>query len=282
MSSIELYAELLLNIRTVTLFACLKSDHTEETKAELSADGETITLTHEGESASIRLPTQISGGGSATLTLPASPAKELTFRLQLQERSPGLLKFRDEPDNLVPWSATSMAHVSRIACRNCSNELVESGNISIWKDLPNESWAETMDFWHCHKPDEHHLHGSEAGKNKGYAASNKLRAVSGIGLVDLSYFLLAEQDCCGMHVRRLPDIYPETPLQLLMGTKKEAFPDSESKQWLGLRYNCPRATHHRATASAQAYPRLPYVARWVTRECCCCQLSLVSPSIFKL
>jgi len=204
MSSIELYAELLLNIRTVTLFASLKSEHTKETKAELSADGETLTLTHEGESASIRLPTQISGGGSATLTLPASPAKELTFRLQLQEKSPGLLKFRDESDNPVPWSATPLENVSRIACRDCGNELVKSGGVSMWKDLPNESWAEMMDFWHCHKPDEHHLHDNEAGKNKGYAASNRLRAVSGTGFVDLSYLLFAEQDCGGVNVRQLP------------------------------------------------------------------------------
>ena len=42
-TSITLYAELLLNIRTVTLFASLRTAHNRETKAELSADGSSIT-----------------------------------------------------------------------------------------------------------------------------------------------------------------------------------------------------------------------------------------------
>ncbi|KAJ9646598.1 hypothetical protein H2199_002647 [Coniosporium tulheliwenetii] len=91
MPQILLYAELLLNIRTVSLTATLQTESNKETKASLSADGETISLTHDGETASIRLPTKISGGGAA-LTLPAAPAKELTLRLQLEEDRPGLLK----------------------------------------------------------------------------------------------------------------------------------------------------------------------------------------------
>jgi hypothetical protein len=60
-----------------------------------------------------------------------------------------------------------------------------------------------MDFWHCHKPDEHHLHDHthEVGGQKGYAAGNRLKAASGVGFVDLTGFLVKEQDWEGAKVR---------------------------------------------------------------------------------
>lgn len=238
-SILHLYAELLLHIRTVTFFASLRTDHTEQTRAELSADGESIALTHEGERASIRLPTRVVGGGSAALTLPASPAKELSLRLQLKERSPGgLLKGgAGGGENVVPWDAGKLAECARVVCRGCGTEVVKVGKsgddgaeeveakadearhseeaapseersrgVKKWMDLPNENWAEMMDFWHCHKPHEHHLpghtHGRDSvGKEKGYAASNRIMAKKGIGYVDLAYLLLAEEDCLGVQVR---------------------------------------------------------------------------------
>lgn len=232
-SILHLYAELLLHIRTVTFFASLRTDHTEQTRAELSADGESITLTHEGERASIRLPTRVVGGGSAALTLPASPAKELSLRLQLKERSPGgLLKGgAGGGENVVPWDAGRLAECGRVECRGCGREVVKVGKsgddgaeevevkadeaapseergrgVKKWMDLPNENWAEMMDFWHCHKPHEHHLPGHThtrdgVGKEKGYAASNRIMAKKGVGYVDLAYLLLTEEDCLGVQVR---------------------------------------------------------------------------------
>ncbi|KAF9633706.1 hypothetical protein BFW01_g4600 [Lasiodiplodia theobromae] len=231
-SILHLYAELLLHIRTVTFFASLRTDHTEQTRAELSADGESITLTHEGERASIRLPTRVVGGGSAALTLPASPAKELSLRLQLKERSPGgLLKGgAGGGENVVPWDAGRLAECGRVECRGCGREVVKVGKsgddgaeevevkvkadeaapseergrgVKKWMDLPNENWAEMMDFWHCHKPHEHHLSGHThtrdgVGKEKGYAASNRIMAKKGVGYVDLAYLLLTEEDCLGV------------------------------------------------------------------------------------
>lgn len=217
-SILHLYAELLLHIRTVTLFASLRTEHTAQTKAELSADGDSITLTHEGERAAIRLPTQIAGGGSAVLTLPEAPSKDLTLRLQLQEKSPGLLKGAGgaRGENVAPWDAASLAGCARVACRGCGAELVdteggsdaagaedEGAGVRSWMDLPNENWAEMMDFWHCHKPHEHHLpgHTHDAGREKGYAASNRITAKKGVGYVDLTYLLLDEADCPGVQVR---------------------------------------------------------------------------------
>lgn len=215
-SSITLYAEFLLHIRTVTLFASLRTVHTRETTAKLSTDGCDITVTHEGESATIRLPIKVQGGGDAALSLPAQPpSKELTLRLQMEEKEGsdllGALQSEERKANLVPWTgaALSTMHGATICCRSCGKAVVPYGKIGEWRDLPNENWAEMMDFWHCHKPDEHHLHDDThhavVGK-KGYAAGNRLKAARGVGFVDLASFLFAEQDCEGAQVGLVPSL----------------------------------------------------------------------------
>ncbi|KAK8168456.1 HECT-like ubiquitin-conjugating enzyme-binding-domain-containing protein [Phyllosticta citrichinensis] len=290
-SILLLYAELLLHIRTVTLFASLRTAHTSETKAVLSADGETLTLTHEGHSASIRLPTQIAGGGSAALMLPQAPSKDLTLRLQLQEKSPGLLRSRHGAENVVPWDARQLEAAESVKCAKCGAQLAVANpklnddesdsssrgangggaentrvGIKSWLDLPNENWAEMMDFWHCHKPDEHsHGNNNREGHEKGYAASNKLTARKGVGFVDLAYLLLAEEDCIGVKVRTLPVSAPSgfgycranktqhLPCAYLLlflcssilkryGQQEGGLAQPWLNQWRGLRYKCPRRT----------------------------------------
>lgn len=210
-SSIVLYAELLLHIRTVTLFASLRTFHTRETKAKLSTDGYTITVTHEGESATIRVPIQVQGGGGdAALVLPAQPpSKELTLRLQIEEKEGtdmlGLLQSEERKANLVPWDGATLQAMEdvKVCCKGCYNDVLPVNQVREWRDLPNENWAEMMDFWHCHKPDEHHLHDhthDDVVGKKGYAAGNRLEAVEGVGFVDLTSFLLKEQDCMGVEV----------------------------------------------------------------------------------
>jgi ubiquitin-protein ligase E3 D len=203
-TSIVLYAELLLNIRTVTLFASLGSAHDRETVAKLSSDGHEITVTHEGESATIRLPIKAEGGGDASLSLPANPPrKELSLRLQIEEEEGSELftpaHAEERRANLVPWDGTSLNGMGRVSivCKECQEPVVKDGNIKEWRDLPNENWAEMMDFWHCHKPDEHHLHNhthEETLSRKGYAAASRLQAAQGIGFVDLLSLLLDKQD----------------------------------------------------------------------------------------
>ncbi|KAF2729681.1 hypothetical protein EJ04DRAFT_527615 [Polyplosphaeria fusca] len=204
-TSITLYAELLLHIRTITVFASLQSFHTRETKATLSADGTSITVSHEGESATIQLPIKSPGGGDAALSLPAKPpSKDLTLRLQLEEKDGSDLLGREQAEerklNLVPWDGASLNARDgvEILCKSCQSIIVPRAKLREWRDLPNENWAEMMDFWHCHKPDEHHLHShthDESTDKKGYAAGNRLTAVQGRGFVDLASMLLHEQDC---------------------------------------------------------------------------------------
>ncbi|KAF1975834.1 hypothetical protein BU23DRAFT_552317 [Bimuria novae-zelandiae CBS 107.79] len=207
-SSITLYAELLLHIRTVTLFASLRTVHTHETKARLDSDGHSVTVTHEGTSATIRLPVQVGAGGDAALSIPGDPpSKDLTLRLQMEEKEGtdllGTLLSEEHKANIVPWDGASLNDGKAVGvhCKSCQEVIVPPGAIRQWRDLPNENWAEMMDFWHCHKPDEHHLHDhtqKDAISKKGYAASNRLQATEGISFVDLASFLLKDEDCKGI------------------------------------------------------------------------------------
>jgi hypothetical protein len=90
-----------------------------------------------------------------------------------------------------------------VYCKACQEVIVPADSIREWRDLPNENWAEMMDFWHCHKPDEHHLHDHaqrDAIGQKPYAAGNRLQATEGVGFVDLASFLLKVGDCTGIEV----------------------------------------------------------------------------------
>jgi hypothetical protein len=210
-TAITLYAELLLNIRTISLFASLRTHHSRETKAKLSSDGNSITVSHEGKTATIHMPFNVKGGGDAELSLPSHPpSKEITLRLQLEEKDGsdllGSLQGEERRANIVPWDGAWLDKETRVEvrCKSCGHVIVPQGTIGQWKDLPNENWAEMMDFWHCHKPDEHHLHDhahEDAMGQKGYAAGNRLRATKGLGFVDLTSFLLKDEDCEGAQVR---------------------------------------------------------------------------------
>lgn len=218
-SSITLYAELLLHIRTITLFASLRTHHTHETKAQLSTDGVSVTVSHESHSATIRLPIKVQGGsgGDAALHLPAQPpSKELTLRLQMEEREGsdllGTLQSEERKANIVPWNGASLSQMQdvEVLCKSCEGVVVPRGKVGVWRDLPNENWAEMMDFWHCHKPDEKHLHNhenEEAVGKKGYAAGNRLQAREGTGFVDLTSFLLEKRDCEGVKVRYTSSLF---------------------------------------------------------------------------
>jgi hypothetical protein len=220
MAPIELYVELLTNIRTVSFVASLRSESNRETKAELSADGQTITINHDGDLASMRLPTQMTGGGSASLTLPARPSKDLTLRLSLEETEPGFLKFVDgSAENVVPWPASTMS--DGIECQQCGAPLLQQGRVKQWRDLPNENWAEMMDFWHCHKPHEHGHEHDDATKSKGYSASSKLQAIVGVGFVGLSYFILSKEDCCNIKVGAKLFTYCLSSLQLIVSNSSK-------------------------------------------------------------
>ncbi|KAK4150217.1 ubiquitin-conjugating enzyme E2-binding protein [Chaetomidium leptoderma] len=194
-----LYAELLANIRQISLAASLPSASDASTQVALSADGRTVELRHGGRDHHLTLPAKAGLGGTL---LPIQDKQKgtraLSWRLPLDAAS---LSPSHQADH-TPWSATDLGPDSGVACRQCSTNVVPAGSVKAWKDLPSENWAEMMEFWHCHKPDHHHSHEEETGKAdeqtlaaRGYGASSVISAQEGVGFVDLTTLLFAESDC---------------------------------------------------------------------------------------
>jgi hypothetical protein len=202
-STFLMYAELLANIRQISVIAALDTPSNSATKLELSKDGAQAILHHDGHTTSLNLPGQVSS--LTRLQNPVLGKKELSWRLPLieQPKSP-----RGE-SNDAPWPAKDLGENSEFRCRGCDKIIVARGSIRTWKDLPSENWAEMMDFWHCHKPDGpnghgDHLHAEDSQDMsvvRGYGANAKFTAQPRIGFVDLTTVLLAELDCKEVEVR---------------------------------------------------------------------------------
>ncbi|KAG9514356.1 hypothetical protein KCU93_g9803, partial [Aureobasidium melanogenum] len=183
----NLYAEFLPNIKTLTVTTVLDTPRDDTTALSLSSDRTELVLEHNSRTNRIKLPARVSGHGHQNLQLPN------TGELQCANRIPAEPLFGEE-EPVALWSATYLDSQTRLHCKQC-NALVSSDKIRDWKNLPSEAWAEMMDLWHCHKPDEPDHDHDDAPATKGYAAGNKLRAQAGVGLVDVMSFLLSEGDC---------------------------------------------------------------------------------------
>ncbi|KAH6670633.1 HECT-like ubiquitin-conjugating enzyme-binding-domain-containing protein [Halenospora varia] len=228
--SVLIYAELLSNIRQISVIAALDTPCDASTKVELSSNGQQFILNHKGKTTTLNLPGQVSS--RAQLQNPTLGSKELSWRLPVE----GVFTREDAENarsNDGPWSAKTLGEESEFLCRSCDSVVIKEKTIKIWKDLPSENWAEMMDFWHCHKPDdhedehEHEVNGAsghtkirQAGKsstekvsdsnaNRGYGANTKFTAQTGIGFVDLTTFLLLDTDCLGLQLSGHRYKYPK-------------------------------------------------------------------------
>jgi hypothetical protein len=201
-----MYAELLSNIRQISVIVALEEPCDLTTKVELSADGRRFILRYDGEKSSLGLPGRVPP--SFQLPNPVYGARELTWRLPLagQSTRPSLDTVLS---NSAPWSAKLLGEDLEFMCRACGVVIVRRGTIRTWKDLPSENWAEMMDFWHCHKPDVPVASDSSpadegvehSAANRGYGAHTKFAPSPGIGFVDLTNFLLSERDLQNIQVR---------------------------------------------------------------------------------
>ncbi|KAI6716722.1 hypothetical protein JHW43_000674 [Diplocarpon mali] len=207
MSSIAplIYAELLSNIRQISVIVALHAPCDSATKVELSANGQQFLLQHKEQTTTLDLPGQ--AVSAFELQKPILGNKELSWRLPLAGQA-SRASIEDAQSNEVPWSAKDLSSDTEFSCRRCRAIIVERGTIRVWKDLPSENWAEMMDFWHCHKPDVpasegqangsscHVSHDAEkVAASKGYGASTKFVASPGIALIDASNFVLCSTDC---------------------------------------------------------------------------------------
>lgn len=194
---ISIYAELLSNIRQVSVVASLSSPPDSSTKAEISNEGRRLEVTHQGQTESISLPAQVALTAALPVATNGRPA--LSWRLPVSPAEARPAHFSLE-NQALPWTSVDIEIGSRIGCRNCDNEFVTQHAIKAWKDLPSENWAEMMEFWHCHKPHDHDQQDPESLASKGYGANHAISAQPGIGFVDLTSFLFSESDCKGVKV----------------------------------------------------------------------------------
>lgn len=197
MTRVELYAELLLNIRQVTVFATLLSPSTDSTKSELSADGRHLSILHDGARTTLELPCQVT---VVEVLRPTPNHKELSFRLSIADGVRASVSHGESEEQTSVWPASALSAETQVACQSCRN-IVAKDKISAWKDLPSENWAEMMDFWHCHKPDiTEAANVASEGSAKGYAAFNALEPRPGAALVDTLHIHIATNDCTGIEV----------------------------------------------------------------------------------
>jgi len=198
MAKIYLYAELLLNIRQVTVFAVLPSSCNETTHIKLRDDQRTLSLQHEKDKATIELPSIVVN--KENLIIPTVPTRELSFRVAVGCVTKHTTQAKLATDSDIPWPATKLSSQTRINCQSCGSLLIEAGNVTVWKDLPSGGWADMMDFWHCHKPTTEDEAELSSANNKGYSAANVMGPVLGTGLVDTSHLWFAFGQCRGIQV----------------------------------------------------------------------------------
>jgi hypothetical protein len=246
-----MYAELLSNIRQISVIIALEEPCDCSTKVELTADGRHFILHHSGEISSLSLPGQVPP--SSELQKPRFGSKELTWRLPLagQATRPSMGNMQS---NEVPWSAKCLGEEFEFLCRVCGAVIVKKGSIRVWRDLPSENWAEMMDFWHCHKPDvpmansSSDLNGGDGTEepmaNRGYGANTKFTPTPGIGFVDLTTFLLVDTDCTNIQVRYIFSFKTRghSSARSLFGVSRRWPKLAFAVQWLGHRYKCPIST----------------------------------------
>ena len=163
-----IYAELLSNIRQISILAELPTPSDASTKVSFQSDHKHLSLFHQGTTTMLELPGEVSE--TCVSQQPAPGLKQSSWRIPLASQPPQTHPSFAETPN-APWSANDMDSSSSLTCRACFSTIIEAGKIKTWQDLPSANWAEMMDFWHCHKPDVPKVeqNGQESGLvEKGY------------------------------------------------------------------------------------------------------------------
>lgn len=185
--SLHLHAELLPNIRQITLYVSLpqtSSQNSVRPTIQLSESCKAVTVSlpepFQDVIETIKLPARVDAAsrrvlntnGSSAVTHQASQSEgashDYSYRMQIDAKELALAQREEITDDYVPWTAADMSPSTHIRCRNCDAEFLRPGTSTgtteeganppgkwDWKDLPSGNWAEMMDFWHCHKPDPH-------------------------------------------------------------------------------------------------------------------------------
>lgn len=245
---IQMYAELLANIRQISVRVTLPSPANDSTRAEIIDQGARLTISHDGAAKEFGLPAITPPGMPLSIAKPAS--QELSWRLPLLAVNMRRSRFVAEHQTL-PWTAADIKPGSDIICRACKAQLVSEGTIETWKDLPSENWAEMMEFWHCHKPVDHkHADDDDHAEHRGYGANNTIAAKSGVGFIDISSFMLSESDCKDILVSTTCTFEVVVPFVVggfcaIVGDIEGGRVELSAILWHGHRYSSPISKYYR-------------------------------------
>ncbi|KAI5817129.1 ubiquitin-conjugating enzyme E2-binding protein [Pyronema omphalodes] len=196
------YAELLPNIKSISLLISLPTPANASTRATVDPGSTTAVLYHHGETTPLILPAQANPGPRQLVLTTTLGEKTLSSRLPLA--APSTTASYDN-ENYAPWSALQLSSKESVSycCRACKAVVLPSGRIQKWKNLPSGNWADMMDFWHCHKPHDHDKEKANKESNGGgrYSTFGQGFAVEqGVGLVDRGYFLFSSKDCDSVQI----------------------------------------------------------------------------------
>ncbi|KLJ09704.1 hypothetical protein EMPG_14877 [Blastomyces silverae] len=208
-----LYAELLPNIRQITLHVSLpdspsltQSPTAPDTAVNLAGGKSSISVLPSRRAVSLssadtiqtlNLPARVSEAAHTIVSSQPTPNAsgaghgELLFRLPVDvetgpvgaSRPANDLAGHDRNEVQVPWTAKDMCAETRVRCKQCQNLLfipLKEGTV-MWKDLPSTDWAEMMDLWHCHKPDTHAEDQGDAATGTELHVHDENEAVKGYG-----------------------------------------------------------------------------------------------------
>lgn len=296
------YAELLSNIRAITLSIHLSSPATASTRITVEPSASAAILHHHGESIRLPLPGNVNPEHQQRQYGTTVGTEHLSCRLEVAPPPP------PKGENYAPWSAPELTRTESASfdCRKCGSTLIPRKRVKKWKDLPSGNWADMMDFWHCHKPDDDRKKKDEAeeGESAKYSTFGKGFAVErGTGLVDRLYFLLPADDCENVQVSqsilllridcsfvavsasKLSIVCP--PAMYLLGKKK--VPNCLSGCMLigcGNRYNFPRLNPDGSLSRLCGW-RCPHVSALMDLDAreqmvnYCLRLGLISVAAFE-
>ncbi|KAI4286700.1 MAG: hypothetical protein L6R35_004048 [Caloplaca aegaea] len=190
---IHIHAELLPNIRQITVVVALPSEQNNTTTVTISSDSQSLSVAHGARFADLKLPAAVRHGFVPSIE--AGSSRDVSLRLPIAHIPNGLDPLALDTASNALWSAPSMTPDTEVSCRICHASIVKE-TVNTWKDLPSENWAEMMDFWHCHKPDTDDApEYGYSSSTKGYDAANSIGPTLGVALVDATCFHLLQADC---------------------------------------------------------------------------------------
>lgn len=196
--SIHVYAEHLGHIGSCSVYITLPSASNSSTAVSLVSFS-SLNVKHDGEEVSIALPATVLETPNTILQVPAKATTNLVYQFRCDNP---VTSSNDDTALIVPWTATTLTNTTEISCSRCTTVLVSRSKINQWKDLPSDGWAEMMDFWHCHKPNEPHDH-DETTSSKGYSAASKLAVEPGVAFVKTMSILFVTEDLLNIEVSTL-------------------------------------------------------------------------------